>query len=91
MEVLGAEDAGIMEDRFSEEEVFAAISGLNCEKAPGPDGFHIALWSFSREFVKVEVMDFFKEFFEKKKFVRSLNATFLVMIPKKGNEENIKD
>ena len=35
-------------------------------------------------------MDFFKEFFEKK-FVRSLNATFLVMIPKKGNVEDIKD
>ena len=34
-------------------------------------------------------MDFF-EFYEKK-FVRSLNATFLVLIPKKGNVEDIKD
>ena len=36
-------------------------------------------------------MYFFKEFYEKKKFVRSLNATFLVLIPKKGNVEDIKD
>ena len=36
-------------------------------------------------------MELFKEFFEQKKFVRSLNATFLVMIPKKGNIEDIKD
>ena len=36
-------------------------------------------------------MDFFKEFFERKKFVRSLNDTFLVMISKKGNVEHIKD
>ena len=36
-------------------------------------------------------MEFFKEFYEKKKFVRSLNATFLVLIPKKGNVEDIKD
>ena len=36
-------------------------------------------------------MDFLKEFFEQKKFLRSLNATFLVMIPKKGNVEDIKD
>ena len=36
-------------------------------------------------------MDFFKEFFEQKKFGRSLNATFLVMIPKKGNVKDIKD
>ena len=83
MQALGAEDAGIMENRFSKEEIFAAILGLNGENAPRRDGFPIAFWSFSWEFVKVEVMDFFKEFFEKKKFVRSLNATFLEMIPKK--------
>ena len=35
-------------------------------------------------------MSFFK-FYEQKKFVRSLNATFLVVIPKKGNVEDIKD
>ena len=91
MEVLGTEDVDSLEVRFSEEEVFAAILGLNGEKAPRPDGFPIAFWSFSWEFVKDEVMDFFKEFYEKKKFVRSLNATFLVLIPKKGNVEDIKD
>ena len=91
MEVLGTEDAGSLEVRFFEEEVFAAISGLNGEKAPGPDSFPITFWFFSWEFVKDEVMDFFKEFYEKKKFVRSLNATFLVLIPKKGNVEGIKD
>ena len=91
MEALGTEDVGSLEVRFSEEEVFAAISGLNGEKALGPDSFPIAFWSFSWEFVKDEVMDFFKEFYEKKKFVRSLNATFLVLIPKKGNVEDIKD
>ena len=36
-------------------------------------------------------MEFFKKFYEKKKFVRSLNATFLVLIPKKGNVEDVKD
>ena len=51
MEVLGVEDAGRLEDRFFEEEVFAAISGLNGEKAPEPDGFPIVFWSFSWEFV----------------------------------------
>ena len=42
MEVLGAEDFGRLEDRLYEEEVFATISGLNGEKALGPDGFPIA-------------------------------------------------
>ena len=52
MEVLGAKDASRLEDRFSEEEVFAAISGLSGEKAPWLDGFPIVFWSFSWEFVK---------------------------------------
>ena len=38
-----------------------------------------------------EVMGFFKEFHEQGKFVRSINATFLVLIPKKQNVEDLKD
>ena len=91
LEELGIEDPGSLEVRFSKEEVSTTIARLNGEKAPGADGFPIAFWSFSLELVKDEVMEFFKEFYEKKKFVRSLNATFLVLIPKKGNVEDIKD
>ena len=36
-------------------------------------------------------MGLFKEFYEHKKFVRNLNATFLVLIPKKGDVEDLKD
>ena len=36
-------------------------------------------------------MNFFKQFHETGRFVRSLNATFLVMIPKKGGAEDLKD
>ena len=37
-------------------------------------------------------MDFFKElFFERSSFVRSLNAIFLVLIPKKGGAKDLKD
>ena len=43
------------------------------------------------EFVKDEVKGFFIEFYEKKQFVKSLNATFLVLIPKKGNVKDLKD
>ena len=80
-----------MEDKFLEEEVLATIARLHGEKASGRDGFPIVLWSFRWEFMKDEVMGFFKEFYEQKKFMRSLNATFLVMIPKKGIVEDIKD
>ena len=85
LDVIENEDSRRLEDKFSENEVLAAISGLNEEKALGPDGFPIMFWSFSWEFVKDEVMEFFKEFYEQKKFMRNLNTTFVVMIPTKRN------
>ena len=88
---IGIEEAARLEDKFSEEEIWAAISGLNSEKAPGPDGFPLAFWSFSWDFVKNEVLGFFKEFHEQGRFVKHLNATFLVLIPKKQTVEDLKD
>ena len=35
-------------------------------------------------------MNFFRQFHESGSFVRSLNATFLVSIPKKGEAEDLK-
>ena len=80
-----------LEVPFTVHEVFAALSDLNGDKAPGPDGFPIAFWLFSWDFVTEEVMGFFKDFFEHNKFVRNLNSTFLVLIPKKENAVDIKD
>ena len=65
------------------EEVFIALSDLNGDKAPGPDGFTIAFWQFSWDIVKNDVMRMFTDFFETGKFVKNLNTTFLVLIPKK--------
>ena len=80
-----------LEEVFSEEEIWTTISGLNGERAPELDGFPLAFWSFSWDFVKPEVLDFFKEFHEQGRFVRSLNATFLVLVPKNQNVEDLKD
>lgn len=81
----------MLEILFTGEEVFTALSELNGEKAPGQDEFPNAFWQFSWDFVREEVIRFFKEIFDQKKFVRSLNSTFLVLIPKKENLEDIKD
>ena len=43
------------------------------------------------DFVKNEVLGFFKEFHEQFRFVKNLNATFLVLIPKKQTVEGFKD
>ena len=80
--LIGEDQAAKLEEMFTEEEILAAASGLNDNKAPGPDGFPLALWSFNWDFVKDEVMGFFREFFKHNQFVKSLNATSLVLVPK---------
>ena len=76
---------------FTEDEVFGALLGCSGDKAPRPDGFSMAFWQFVWDFVKDDVMSFFKEFYEHGKFVKSLNATFLVLIPKKAGAEDLRD
>ncbi|RVW53252.1 Transposon TX1 uncharacterized 149 kDa protein [Vitis vinifera] len=71
--------------------IHLALMGMNGDKAPGPDGFTVAFWQFCWEFVKEEIVDVFKEFYEDKSFAKSLNSTFLVLIPKKGGAEDLGD
>ena len=89
--VLEGEAAALLEAPFSEEEVFGALSDLNGDKAPGPDGFTMAFWQFGWSFLKEKVMGFFKDFHDQGKFVKSINASFMVLIPKKGGAEDLKD
>lgn len=67
-----------LEKPFSEEEVYGTLSSFSRDKAPSLDGFPMAFWSFLWEFVKIEVMNFFREFCRLGCFMHSLNATFLV-------------
>ena len=67
-----------LEETFSEDEIWTAISDFNSDKALGPDGFPLAFWAFSWDFVKNEVLGFSKEFHDQARFVKNLNATFLV-------------
>ena len=78
---IGIEEVVSLEETFSENEIWTTISGLNSDKAPGSDGFPLAFWSFSWDFVKDEVIGFFKEFHDNSRFVKNLNTTFLVLIP----------
>ena len=88
---LEVQEASRLEKPLTEEEVFFAPHELNEEKAPGPDGHTVAFWQFSWEMVKGEVMVVFKDFFVSDKFVKSLNSTFIVMVPKKEGVDDFKD
>ena len=51
----------------------------------------MAFWQACWDFVKEEVVELFKEFYDQKSFAKSLNTTFLVLIPKKGGVEDLGD
>ena len=84
-------EASILEVPFSEEQVRTTLFDLNGDKAPGPDGFTTVFWQENWDVVKVDIMKLFKEFHDKGSFVKSLNSTFIVLIPKKGEVEELKD
>ena len=83
-------EAARLELPFSKE-VHTTLYELNGDKAPSSDGFTAAFWQCSLDIVKDEIMMLFKDFFETGKFVKSINSTFIVMVPKKGGVEDFKD
>ena len=87
---MGEERSRNLEEPFSEDEVFEALSSLFGDEAPGPDDFTMAFWHFCWDFTKVEIMALFEDFFCLGTFQMSLNSTFLVLIPKKQGTEELK-
>ena len=61
------------------------------DKAPSPNGFTVAFFHKCWSVVEKNVMDFFGYFYRHSMFERSMNASFLTLIPKKCNAINIKD
>ena len=79
-----------MEEPFTKDEVFASLGDFCGDKLPSLDGFSMDFWQNPWDFVKSEVMNFFMDFHEHGKFV-SVNATFVVLIPKSGGANDLKD
>ena len=83
--------ANSLEVMFSEEEIFAALSNCCGDKALGPNDFTMTFWLFCWDVVKPEILGLFREFYLHGTFQRSLNSTFLLLIPKKEGVEDLRD
>ena len=80
---ISMEDASWLDRPFEEEEVFGVINDFNGEKAPGPDGFSMAFFQSCWCVLKIEIMALFHNFHTQAVLEKSLNASFLALIPKK--------
>jgi hypothetical protein len=67
------------------------LRNFNADKASGPYGFTMAFFQKCWEVVKVDIMAVFQEFYSCAKFEKSLNATFVSLIPKRTGTVEIKD
>ena len=76
-------DQALLKRKFEKEKIFHVIQEANGDKAPGPDGFTMAFFQQCWRVVEADVLAVFDEFHEFFSFEKSLNATFLALIPKK--------
>jgi hypothetical protein len=84
-------DRDLLEKPFDREEVIQVLQNLQRDKAPRLNGFTMAFFQKCWKVVERDVMAFFGEVYEFGKIEKSLNATFISLIPKKINEVNIRD
>ncbi|RVW43710.1 Transposon TX1 uncharacterized 149 kDa protein [Vitis vinifera] len=80
-----------LESPFTEEEIFKAIFQMDRDKAPGPDGFTIAVFQDCWEVIKEDLVKVFAEFHRSGIINQSTNASFIVLLPKKSMSRSISD
>ena len=86
--LLDGTEFSVLEDKmscwlercFSEDEV---VSNMNRDKAPGLDGFTMSFFQSCWGILKEDVMKVFHYLHAHGYFEKSLNATFITLIPKK--------
>lgn len=68
-----------------------ALRSMSGDKASGLDGFSMAFFSTCWEVIKEDIMEVFQFFHANSCFEKSLNASFLVSIPKKNGASDMED
>lgn len=68
-----------------------ALRSMSGDKAPGPYGFSMSFFVHCWEVIKDNVMEVFRFFHANMCFEKSLNATFIALIPKKKGANNLGD
>ncbi len=88
---ISEEEAAWLDRPFEESEIVHVVQGCNGDKASSPDGFSLAFFQQCWGVVRNDMLAFCYEFHEYCSFERSLNATFISLIPKKHGADEIKD
>lgn len=71
--------------------MFECLKSCNGNKAPGPDGFNMNFLQTFWVLLKVDIIEIFNEMHHSGKFVKSLNSTFISLIPKRSGANDFRD
>ena len=88
---ISGDNAVWLERPFEEAEIFEVIKEFNGDKSPGPDGFPMAFFQVCWGTLKSDIVAVFNHFHVTGQFEKSLNATFIALIPKKAAVVDVKD
>lgn len=72
------------------EEVEEIVMNMSKNKAPGTDGYTVEFYQAGWHFLGKEVLDAVEESRMKQKIWPSINSTFLTLIPKNNNSEEVQ-
>ncbi|RVX22469.1 LINE-1 retrotransposable element ORF2 protein [Vitis vinifera] len=86
---ISGESASRLESPFTEEEISKAIFQLDRDKAPGSDGFTIAVFQDCWEVIKEDLVRVFAEFHRSGIINQSTNTSFIVLTSKRVLHETI--
>jgi hypothetical protein len=80
-----------MEQEFKEGKVWEVVQNFDGDKVTSPDGFTMAFFQKCWEVLKADIIAVLKKFHKSGKIEKSLNATFVSLIPKKVGVVKLKD
>jgi hypothetical protein len=76
---------------FSTKKIDEIILDFPTDKAPGPDGFNNLFFKKSWHIIRGDMYKLCQDFFHHQADLKSINHSFITLVPKKDNPESVND
>lgn len=80
-----------LERAFKEDEILATINSCAPDKALGPNGYNMAFYQKTWDFIKIDILGAMHHFHQYCYMVRSNNASFIALVPKEKGAIELRD
>ncbi|XP_071694333.1 uncharacterized protein [Rutidosis leptorrhynchoides] len=88
---LSVDEAGALEEKFSESEIWEAVKGCGSSKAPGLDRFNMGFYKKFWYVIKDDLVESINLFWETRDISKGYNTSFITLVPKKADPLCLND